>query len=726
MTCVNIMIASLALGGAERIVHETISTLQSRATKGTLFVLKDAGLQYPVSTSGMFEIHRWKASYREGKLRETADHVLLTGTNLLFTHLIATNDLKVLWEAGVKTVPVIHNARDGWQDPAESYQASTTPFVVAVSDSVANELRESECQAPVVTIRHELQRWFREEAVRKNRIEVRRRHGIGDDTFLIGMVGCFKAQKAYPRAIRVLAELRKMRNAKLMIVGSWDHDYGYGRLTFEVVCKLIQELDLQEDVLLVGAADDIDPCYSAFDVYLNTSVYEGLSIALLEAQQWGCPAVAANAGGNAEALIDGSVLVQDSSDIAAYVAALSKLPRRAHIVAEKPAYPDLVPRIWASLAKHGVDKSSLRSGVLFVTNNLNMGGAQRSLTNLLVNMPDKEGISTCILGAIHARYYLEELDRASVRVITFDKPAHVVDTAERVLNVVDSLNVRTVCFWNADACVKLLVSKILSCTSVRIIDVSPGTPLFREFDETVAFQRRISYSAADSLARLESFVCKSNAGKINPLLNGWKNKVVVIPNGVPASRFAQTGDRSADTVMSVGTCGRLAPENRIEFLLDSFAIVAERLASASLTIVGEAQNGHRKYKESLLSRTARLGLKNVQFVGPVQDVTPHLRSFRVFVSAFDEEGCSNAVLEAMAAGTPVVATASPSSRELIQSGVDGFVVSNTDPRDMADKIEILLTRPEVANSLGRASESTVRQRFSMNQMVDQYRSLLAC
>ena len=412
--------------------------------------------------------------------------------------------------------------------------AAHTPFVVAVSDSVAKELRESGCQAPVVTIRHELQRWFMQEDIRRNRLEVRRRHGIADDTFLIGMVGCFKAQKAYPRAIRVLAGLRKVRDAKLMIVGSWDHDYGYGRLTFEVVCRSIEELGLQQDVVLVGAVDDIDPYYSAFDVYLNTSVFEGLSIALLEAQQWGCPVVAANAGGNAEALIDGSVLVHDSSDIAAYVDALSTLPQTARTVAEKPAYSDLVPRIWSSFGNYGVDKHSPRSGVLFVTNNLNMGGAQRSLTNLLINMPEGENVSVCVLGAIHDRFYLEELRRARVQVITFDRPAHVVDTAERVLNVVDSLNVRTVCFWNTDASVKLLVSKILSCTSVRIIDVSPGTLLFRELEETLAFQRRISYTAADYVARLDSFVCKSNAGTTNPLLNGWKDKVVVIPNGVPA------------------------------------------------------------------------------------------------------------------------------------------------------------------------------------------------
>jgi glycosyltransferase involved in cell wall biosynthesis len=725
MTRVNIMIASLSLGGAERIVHETITALQTRAIAGTLFVLRHAEPQYPVGP-GSFEVHPWKSEGSEARLREAANQVLHSGSNLLFTHLIEVKHLSALWKAGVQTIPVVHNAREGWQDSADSYSPSNVPFVVAVSDSVAAELRECGCPVPVITIRHELQRWFRDDEVRRNRLEIRRRYGISDNTFLIGMVGKFKAQKAYPRAIRVLAEIRKVRAAKLMIVGCRDSDYGYGRLTHQVVCKLIEELGLQEDVLLVGADENIDPYYSAFDAYLNTSVYEGLSIALLEAQQWGCPVVTADAGGNAEALVDGSVLVRDPSDIATYVNALSMLPRKEHQVAERPAYPDLVPRIWGSLGRHGVDKRGSRSGVLFVTNNLNMGGAQRSLTNLLVHLPSKESVSACVLGAIHARFYLEELSQASVRVITFEKPAHVVDTAERVLNVIDSLNVRTVCFWNADASVKLLVSKILACTSVRIIDVSPGTLFFEELDETETFQRRICYSVADYVARLDSFVCKSNACGINPHLEGWENKVVVIPNGVPASRFAGPNGVAPDTPLRVGTCGRIAPENRIEFLIDSFALVAERFADASLTIVGEAQNGNRKYKEALLNRTARLGLRNVHFAGAAQDVAPHLKSFRVFVSAYEEEGCSNAVLEAMAAGTPVVATVSASSRELIQSGVDGFLVSSTDPGDMAAKIEILMTRPDIADSLRRASESTVRQRFSMNRMVDQYRSLLAC
>jgi glycosyltransferase involved in cell wall biosynthesis len=723
MKSFNIMIASLALGGAERIVCETISALRDRGVVGRLFVLWSLEPSYKLPASDLFYLHPWKAATREAKLLEVASEVLRSGNKLLFTHLISVRDLEVLWRVGVQTVPVIHNAREGWQDPATSYAASNVPFVVAVAGSVAAEMKESGCTVPIITIRHELQRWYLNQEATKNRIWIRERHHIPSGTFLIGMVGSFKAQKAYPRAARILAQVRRSRPAKLMILGSWDHDYGYGRVTYDVFCRLVEELGLQDDVLLPGSVEEADAYYSAFDAYLNTSVFEGLSVALLEAQQWGCPVVTADAGGNSEALVDGSVLVRDPSDIAAYVDALLSLQSKARVVSEKPAYPDLVPRIWSFLNAYGVDQREPRSGVLFVTDNLNMGGAQRSLTNLLVHMPDKSGVAVCLLGAIHGRDFLNEIARASIPLFTFGDPANVVDTAARVFDVIDQLRVQTVCFWNADASVKLLVSKILSATDLRIVDVSPGGTLFRELDETRAFQRRISYTESEYLNRLDRFVCKCDVGTVNPRLTDAKAKVVVIRNGVPMEFDEEASSAPAEAAMRIGTCGRIVPENRLEFLLDTFAIVSRRYKEASLTIVGDTRTGRQQYKEFLLSRIAELGLKGVHFVRATNDVTSQLKSFRVFVTAFAGEGCSNAVLESMAAGTPAVVTVSPSNQELIEDGVDGFVVS--DPQEMAARIEILLKSREVADSISRAARNTVKQRFSMGQMVNNYCCVLA-
>jgi glycosyltransferase involved in cell wall biosynthesis len=89
-----------------------------------------------------------------------------------------------------------------------------------------------------------------------------------------------------------------------------------------------------------------------------------------------------------------------------------------------------------------------------------------------------------------------------------------------------------------------------------------------------------------------------------------------------------------------------------------------------------------------------------------------------------EEGCSNAVLEAMAAGLPVVAARSAAVCEQVEDGVNGFTVSSTDPREMADRIEFLLKTPESAASLGGAGRRLVRERFSIEKMVHRYSELL--
>ena len=160
--------------------------------------------------------------------------------------------------------------------------------------------------------------------------------------------------------------------------------------------------------------------------------------------------------------------------------------------------------------------------------------------------------------------------------------------------------------------------------------------------------------------------------------------------------------------------------------MDSFALVDKRVPDTSFVIVGDSQTGNRGYKQSLVHKSSQLGLRNVVFAGATRDVGPYLRSFRVFVSAFDGEGCSNALLEAMAAGTPVIATTSSASRELIEDGVDGFLVSNSDPHEMAERIESLLMQPELVVGIGQKSQSTVRRRFSIDRMVNDYRTILEC
>jgi glycosyltransferase involved in cell wall biosynthesis len=132
-----------------------------------------------------------------------------------------------------------------------------------------------------------------------------------------------------------------------------------------------------------------------------------------------------------------------------------------------------------------------------------------------------------------------------------------------------------------------------------------------------------------------------------------------------------------------------------------------------VVIVGEGPERAR-----LEAQAAHLGLaEQVHFVGHQQDVRPWLAAFDVCVLSSDWEGMSNAILEAMAAGLPVVATAVGGTPEVVVDGVTGFLVPPRDPQALADAILRLLRDPDLRRRMGEAGRAHVTEHFSVEQMV---------
>src|SRR2546422_324367 len=129
-------------------------------------------------------------------------HAVRAPTPILFTHLIKARHLRALWNWGVTTVPVVHNSRPSWQDEPSAFDHPRVPFVVAVSEDVAEQVRTAGCPKPVVTVRHEIQRWFSLEELRAHRREVGEKHAIFDHSLLIGVVGEVQSQKGYTPGVR--------------------------------------------------------------------------------------------------------------------------------------------------------------------------------------------------------------------------------------------------------------------------------------------------------------------------------------------------------------------------------------------------------------------------------------------------------------------------------------------------------------------------------------------
>lgn len=730
----NVLVPSLALGGAERIVVETLQGLAQRQPTAKLFVLNDKQPEYQLGNIARASVYRLDGLDMTTKLRTVALEVLASPMAAVFTHLIQARFLQALWDWGVSTIPVIHNSQPAWQDAPASFNHEHVPFVVAVSESVAQQLRRGGCVRPIITLRHELQRWFSFDALRAARREIRARHGIPDETLLIGMVGEFKAQKAYTRAVRVLAEIRRHHAAKLMILGGWDHAWGHGRFAYTAACRQALELDVMADLLTPGVVKDVEPYYAAFDVFLNTSVFEGLSVAALEAVHSGCPIVSADAGGNPEMLPADAVVVKDSSDIAAYVAGIEKVLARGRCpVPVRRSDADLIPRLWCLIGQYGraeeYERCQERTKTLFLTDNLNLGGAGRSLVNLLCRLPRAICPWVAILNECNHQAYLDQLEKSNIPVFSLRSAGTYLDSVERILQMTCRLGARTLVFWNADARVKLLLAKILPRGAVRLIDVSPAKWLYEDLDRAAELQRRIGLDRAAYFDRLDHFVAKYSGGGPSDLAL-HAGKFAVIPNGVPdlASEPVRLPapelPRGSDPEFVIGTCCRILPSNRLEFLVDVMAELNVRLPGCLLVVVGATLPRHVAYFKSIQERMRARGVANIHFAGQQADVVPFLRLFRVFVIFANDHGCPNASLEAMSIGLPVLANPAGGTVEQVEHGSNGFLVSDQDPRETAHRIRTLLTNPKMHQRFGEASRKIARERFSMETMVERYAALL--
>jgi glycosyltransferase involved in cell wall biosynthesis len=730
---VNLLIPSLTIGGAERISVETLTSLSRTGATARLFVSHAVRPSFEVPESPHCEVYNLGGLENSERLQTVALEVLTSPSPVVFTHMIEARELRVLWDYGIYTIPVIHNSQPSWQDPPRSFDHPQVPFVVAVSDFVAEQLRCQGCPRPVITIRHELQRWFSADQLAEDRRAIREQYGIDDETLLIGMVGEFKSQKAYTRAVRVLAEIRREQPAKLMILGGWDHEWGHGRSAYVAACRQAMDSGVIADLLTPGRVRDVERYYAAFDVFLNTSIYEGLSIATLEAIRAGCPIVASDAGGNVESLPNEAIIVREGANIPSYVSAIeTALGKEIRDVPPRPHDADLIPRLWSLLAQYAAPQSlpegSGAASILFLTDNVNVGGAPKSLVNLLSQLATTVRPWLGVMTKSNHRSHLDALATAGVRMFSAISAETYLDRTEYCLHMIRRLGAAVVVFWNLDPRIKLLLAKILFHADIKLIDVSPGALLLDDLDQHGGFQRRIAFTRGQYFDRLDRFVSKYAAGVPSELALAG-NKVSVIPNGVPTSQpfdgqsLPLLVPPGADPQFLIGTCCRIVPDKRIEFLIAMMADLETIVPNVHLAIVGGVHSGNTHYWDTIQSYMRRRNVSRVVFAGHQQDVVPFLRQFQVFVMISDRQGCPNASLEAMMEGLPIVANASGGTVDQVQHGTNGFLVSDEDPSDMAERVAFLLMNPSIRRDFGAESRRIAQERFSIDAMATQYLAL---
>jgi len=171
----------------------------------------------------------------------------------------------------------------------------------------------------------------------------------------------------------------------------------------------------------------------------------------------------------------------------------------------------------------------------------------------------------------------------------------------------------------------------------------------------------------------------------------------------------------------VGYVGRLEDEKGILELVSAFPLMRQK-TSVDFLIVGDGSllepiKGLLGKKEELLS--------DVTITGWVSNVPDYLNKMKLLVLPSKTEGLPSVILESMACGTPVLATHVGDIPCVIKDGFNGFVLESTKPTYISEKIIELLGRPELLSEIAENASTWVRENFSFEQIVSQWR-LIFC
>ena len=213
-----------------------------------------------------------------------------------------------------------------------------------------------------------------------------------------------------------------------------------------------------------------------------------------------------------------------------------------------------------------------------------------------------------------------------------------------------------------------------------------------------------------------------------------QDRLRYIPNGVaaaPAPNFerrlqARAALGTAHPILSLSTntqlvvcVGRLSAEKGLFALVDAWSKVASGRANVRLWLVGAGP-----MRDELARYIEQLHLRGrCVLVGSFDSVDDLLAAAELFVLPSYEEGMSLALLEAMAAGLPIVASDIPGNRAVVTDGQHGMLVKPGQPGELAAAINKLLDDRDLANHYGSAARKRVEQHFSLQAMLDKHVAL---
>lgn len=369
-------------------------------------------------------------------------------------------------------------------------------------------------------------------------------------------------------------------------------------------------------------------------------------------------------------------------------------------------------------------QSGRRLRVAQLTASRSLGGKERQIIELSAALPDEyESFLVAFPEDGHAEAVLEAARRGGLDGVALrqDFP-RVGPTLSELVDVLRERQADIVCCHGYKA-------KILGTLAGRwlgqiVVSVSHGWT--GESWRVRLYERlgRWSLWGADHVV----CVSEAQAERVRRRTRLSARRVTSIPDAVQLSRFAAADPAARAELESlfpepprliVAAAGRLSPEKGFSVLVDAAAQVGRRRDDVGFLICGDG-----KLREPLEQQIRGLDLEGrVVLAGFRRDLDRLLPHFDLLVLPSFTEGLPNVVLEAFAAGVPVVATAVGGTPELIEDGVSGYLVPPGKPLALAERIELALHSAERRRDMGRQGRERVSKEFTFELQAAQYDAL---
>lgn len=362
-----------------------------------------------------------------------------------------------------------------------------------------------------------------------------------------------------------------------------------------------------------------------------------------------------------------------------------------------------------------------RLRLLQITHDLDLGGLQQVIYNLCRTL-DRSRFEIFVLCLREKGLFASDVEALGIPVFLLEKNAKGPDyfAFRKVAKLMRELRIDVVHTHNTQPFFDGTIGAMLA-----------GVRTVIHTDHARDFPDKLRYMIAEWLMSLYAYRVVGCSEHTSQQLMRYekisKRKIVTIPNGIDGSRFDLSIDRAAKRrELGIGAEGhiiglavRLSDQKGITFLLRAMPSVLAKHPDTTLLIAG---NGDLRAD---LEREAKdLGVASqVKFCGPRKDIPELLKLLDLYVLPSKWEGLPMVILEAMAAGCPVVATNVGGNATAVVDGVTGALVPPQDPSALAQAIVRLLDSPDLLKSYAANGRARFYERFSADIMARQYEQL---